>query len=133
MNNLQTRVCLQCHKPLNGRVDKKFCDAYCRNSYNNQAKGPEEHMIMQVNQMIRRNRRILKNLSPQGKAVIRRDVLDAMGFNFNYFTGVYRSSASSYYMCYDYGYRVMIDNHKQKIQIIQKQEYMGAYDPWKYI
>jgi len=29
------RKCLHCDHVLKGRTDKKFCDDYCRNTYNN--------------------------------------------------------------------------------------------------
>ena len=32
---LMEKKCLECESPLVGRVDKKFCSDYCRNSYNN--------------------------------------------------------------------------------------------------
>ncbi|MDW3209077.1 MAG: hypothetical protein R8N23_04375 [Reichenbachiella sp.] len=133
MDNLQPNTCQECNKPLNGRVDKKFCDAYCRNSYNNKSKRENERLIIGVNQSIRRNRRILKELSPQGKTLVRRDVVESMGFNFNHFSSLYRSQSSYYYMSYDYGFRALIDNGKQKIQIIQIQNYMGSFDPWQHI
>ena len=31
----KNKKCLSCGKLLKGRVDKKFCDDYCRNNYNN--------------------------------------------------------------------------------------------------
>lgn len=38
MTATETATCLNCDKTLKGRTDKKFCDDYCRNSYNNQLK-----------------------------------------------------------------------------------------------
>ena len=102
MDNLSPKICLQCGKPLTGRADKKFCDAYCRNSYNNQNKAADELYIQLVNSKIRKNRRILKSLCPEGKATLRKDVLDHMGYDYRYFTGVFRSSRTVYYMVYDY-------------------------------
>ena len=32
---MEHRECLECGEPLKGRVDKKFCSDYCRNSHNN--------------------------------------------------------------------------------------------------
>jgi hypothetical protein len=133
MANFQTQRCLQCNKGLSGRSDKKFCDAHCRNSYNNQHKASHELYIRQVNQIIRYNRRILQQLSPQGKTIVRREVAEAMGFNLDHFTGLFKSSASWYYMCYDYGYRAIVERGIEKLQIIQQQDYMANFDPWKHI
>ncbi len=33
-----TATCQQCGKPVKGRIDKRFCDDFCRNAYNNNLK-----------------------------------------------------------------------------------------------
>lgn len=61
--------------------------------------------MRQVNAILRRNHYILRQSSPEGKSTLRRQVLDAAGFDFHYFTHVYRTrSGNTYYFCYDYGY-----------------------------
>jgi len=127
-------VCLQCGKPIVGRIDKKFCDAWCRNTYNNKIKRENERYILLVNHFIRKNRGILKLLCPIGKAVVRRDVFEAMGYNFRYFTNVWRSKGAVYYMCYEYGFSPIKEGNKQKALIIQKQDYMEdyTYNPWSF-
>lgn len=133
MDNFNTKTCLQCNKPIVGRADKVFCDPQCRNAYHNRIKHSDEQFIKKVNAAIRKNRRIMKTLAPIGKTIVRRDIAESMGFNFNHFSSLYRSQSSYYYMSYDYGFRALIDNGKQKIQIIQVQDYMGDFDPWKHI
>jgi predicted nucleic acid-binding Zn ribbon protein len=124
--------CLACGKPLHGRSDKKFCDSYCRNGYNNQHKREDEKYIQQVNSVIRRNRRILKTLCPQGKAIVRKELLDSLGYRYGVFSGIYRSAGTTYYLCYDYGFAVSYDRNIPKAVIIQQQEYMKDFDPWQY-
>lgn len=34
---------------INGRADKKYCDDFCRNSYNNHLKGQINNVIRNVN------------------------------------------------------------------------------------
>lgn len=133
MDNYTTKTCLQCQKPILGRADKLFCDAQCRNAYHNRIKHGTEQYIKLINSGIRKNRRILKTLAPIGKAIVRKDIMDAMGYNFNHFSGLFHSSKFVYYMNYEYGIRALMDNGKQKVQIIQKQDYMDSYNPWKYI
>ena len=42
--------CLQCDKPLlAGRSDKKFCNDYCRQAYNNKRKEAENREIRNIN------------------------------------------------------------------------------------
>ena len=38
LTTLQTRLCGVCTRPLRGRSDKKFCNDYCRNTFNNRKK-----------------------------------------------------------------------------------------------
>ena len=38
MNKSTNKPCAKCGKILVGKVDKRFCDAYCRNAHNNQNK-----------------------------------------------------------------------------------------------
>jgi hypothetical protein len=131
---MEVSKCLQCNQPLTGRSDKKFCDAYCRNQYNNQVKRRDEQLILKINQRIRKNRRILKTLCPQGKAMVRREVMTHMGYDFNFFSSIYRSSSGQlYFMCYEYGFAAVIERKIEKGLIIQSQNYHVNYtvDPWK--
>jgi hypothetical protein len=126
------RKCLACGKSLTGRSDKKFCDSYCRNGYNNKAKSGDEKFIQQVNKLIRRNRRILKTLCPEGKAVVRKELLDKLDFKYGVFSGLYQVNNNTYYLSYDYGYAVHYERSIPKVIIIQKQDYMRDFNPWLY-
>jgi len=134
MNNLSTKQCLQCGKGLSGRLDKKFCDAYCRNSYNNQHKSKEEQYIKLVNTAIRKNRRILRSLCPIGKATVRKTVLDQMGYDYRYFSGIFKTKDNRiYYQVYDYLFSPLKEKEVEKALIVQRQEYMDklTLDIWK--
>ena len=133
MNNLSPHWCLQCGKPLVGRSDKKFCDAYCRNSYNNQHKAIDEQYIVKVNSHIRRNRRILKTLCPEGKSTVRKEVLDQMGYDYRYFNSIFKSKQGIYYLTYDYGFSPIFERGIEKALIIQRQPYMDelTLEVWK--
>ena len=130
LNQDKIKNCLACGKLLHGRSDKKFCDSYCRNSYNNQHKQADEKYIQQVNKTIRRNRRILKTLCPEGKAIVRKSLLDKLGYRYGVFSGMYRSKELTYYLCYDYGFAVTVERSIPKAIIIQQQEYMRDFNPW---
>jgi len=129
------RKCLQCGKTIIGRLDKKFCDAWCRNAFNNLVKRKDEQYIMAVNRAIRKNRKILKTLSPVGKSTVRKEVMGAMGYDFNIFSSMYRTSKGNiYYMCYEYGFNPVVDPRGiEKAVIINHQDYMGDWRPWKYV
>lgn len=128
-------TCLQCSKAITGRTDKKYCDDYCRNAYNNRTKRTDEKQIQKINSIIRKNRRILKTLCPAGKATVRKEVLDAMGYDYRHFSGVYRSPApnhQAYFVCYDYAFSPIYQKNIEKALIVQKQKYFDEYlqNPW---
>jgi len=71
---------LKCGKSLTGRSDKKFCSAECRVHFYNRHKRKNDRVIAAANRQIRKNRTILKALCPDGKATVRRSLLDDQGF-----------------------------------------------------
>lgn len=106
------RNCLACDKPLRGRSDKKFCDDYCRNNYNNQLKSITTNQVRNVNNALGKNRRILEEILPEGEEMIKitQDRLLQKGFLFKYITHLYTTkTGKTYYYCYDYGY-LPLDN-----------------------
>ena len=62
-----TRACLTCETMLRGRIDKKFCDDYCRNSYNNQLKASKNNLVRNINNALGKNRRILESFFKHGE------------------------------------------------------------------
>ena len=85
------RKCLFCEKTLNGRADKKFCNDYCRNAYNNQLKSANNPVIRNINNILIKNRRILDAIL--GKEEIAKSTKEKLlhqGFNFKYFTELKR-------------------------------------------
>lgn len=108
-NNVQ-KLCINCGKPVKGRSDKKFCDDYCRNNYNNAQKAGEENLIRNIHNALRKNRKILiAFLQNEDNKKVHREKLHAEGFNFKYHTHQYLTQKGhSYIFCYDYGY-LMLD------------------------
>ena len=107
----ETKKCLQCGEKLIGRVDKKFCCDQCRNAFNNLSKTDDNGYIREVNHILRKNRRILEEMNPEGKGKTHRDKLLAKGFVFSFFTNTYiTKEGKTYYFCYDQGY-LPLDNN----------------------
>ncbi|MEO9869662.1 hypothetical protein [Ekhidna sp.] len=133
MDNFSSNACLNCGKGLAGRMDKKFCDAYCRNSYNNQHKSEDERYIKEINVILRKNRRILKTLCPIGKATVRKEVLDEMGYNYQFFNSLFKTDTALYYLVYDYGIAPIKEKGVPKALIVQRQSYMDelGFEIWK--
>ena len=124
MDIYHQKHCLECGKELHGRIDKRFCDSYCRNTYNNRNKSKEEKYIHHVNSIIRANRRILRRLCPIGKATVPKQVLDSMGYDYNYFSSIHHPAKLIYYVCYDYAFAPIKDEHgEKKALIVQRQSY----------
>jgi hypothetical protein len=101
------RICLNCGKPLKGRADKKFCDDYCRNNFNNRQNSDRNNLVRNINHALAKNRRLLENvLSPnEGMKKITRQQLADAGFNFKYATHQYQNQkGQTYFFVYEYGY-----------------------------
>ena len=109
MTESEIKNCLACGKTIKGRADKKFCDDYCRNNYNNQqkAKGSHSTYVRNINNALLKNRKILDGILPvtEKTAKANLDKLQRIGFNFNYITNIYTTKDNKqYFYCYDYGY-----------------------------
>jgi len=127
------RNCLECGKDLKGRLGKKYCDPACKSAYHNSHTNEAEAEIKKVNRIIRHNRSILKLLSPEGKATVRKEVLDQLSYDYRFFTGLFKSKNNLYYLVYDYAFSPILDGVKEKVLIVKKQEYMDklGYELWK--
>lgn len=97
--------CLECGAPLLGRADKKFCNDQCRTIYHNKENREDKDIIRNVNSILKKNRSILKEMNPTGKAKVNKEELLTAGFNFKYFTNVYKTKDDRYYyFVYEHGY-----------------------------
>ncbi len=111
----EERCCLACGDKLRGRADKKFCNDYCRNNYNNQqrARVGNSPVVKYVNSCLQRNRKIMESVLTEGGGAtkIRRHKLLCLGFHFGYFTHVNGDEPGRVCnCCYDYGYLVIDDD-----------------------
>ncbi len=107
---VQSRFCLTCDKPVKGRTDKKFCDDYCRNNYNNQLKAHSSNLVRNINNALGKNRRILESMIPEREEMVKvtKEKLLQEGFLFKYHTHIYKNKkGSTYYFCYDHGYLLL--------------------------
>ena len=119
---MESRLCKECGDKLRGRVDQKFCSDYCRNTYNNRLNSDSTKYIRRVNNILRKNRRILSELNPTGKLKVDEMILAEEGFNFHYFTNTYiTKNGASYYFCYDQGYLKLENN---QYMLVHKQDYV---------
>ena len=108
----EDQTCIECGTAFKGRVDKKFCSDQCRTAHNNRLKSIENDYIKDVNNILRKNRRILVELNPDGKSRVKRDKLKSKGFDFAYYTSTYTTKdGAQYFYCYDQGYLPIEKDH----------------------
>ena len=124
---MNKRLCLDCDKPIEGRVDKKFCSDYCKSSYHyDRNKQKEATLFKIIDNQLKLNRRILKVYNKAGKSVVRKKILLADGFNPKYFTHYWKAKNGNLYLfCYEYGFIESKEKHKTKYVLVQWQEYMN--------
>ena len=119
----EKKYCKECNEEMHGRRDKQFCSDYCRAHYFNNRNAEISNFIRRINYTIRKNRSILSDLNPKGKARAHREKLKDAGLNFDYFTNVYRTrSGKVYYFCYDQGYVELEDDY---YALVVKEDYVG--------
>lgn len=122
MAEKEVRKCKECGQVLNGRKDQKFCSDYCRNTYNNRQNEDATAYVRRINNILRKNRRILAAMNPTGKVTVDGIRLAEEGFNFHYFTNVYQTrKGSQYFFCYEQGY-IKLEN--DQYMLVHKQDYV---------
>ena len=102
---IEKKTCLECNEILRGRIDKKFCSDYCRNSYNNKINKEAKNLIRNINNRLRKNYKVLTELNTSGKTKVTRTKLYNNGFDFQFFTSIYTTkTGNTYFYIYDQGY-----------------------------
>ena len=102
---MEIRECIECKEPVRGRVDKKFCSDYCRNTYNNRVNKDSKNLIRNINNRLRKNYKILSVLNSSGKTKVTRTKLYDKGFDFQFFTSIYKTkTGNTYFYIYDQGH-----------------------------
>ena len=104
-------TCLECGTEFKGRSDKKFCTDQCRSSFNNRLNADSNNTVRNINNALRKNRRILDELLSEKKDRISREKLVQKGFNFKYHTHAFTSkTGKNYLFYYDRGLMVLENN-----------------------
>lgn len=109
---MEEKVCLECHLPIKGRSDKRFCDDACRNAYNNKLNSGQNNLTRRINTILRKNRRILaESLGNEKMVKVTEDKLVKQGFHFDYLTHTLKTSKGQVYIfVYEYGYLPLQNN-----------------------
>lgn len=105
------RKCLECGEILRGRSDQKYCSDHCRTANHNYRNRIDSKEVRLINNILKRNRKILLRLCDDGSTKIEREVLLNLGFNFSFHTSSFtNSNGDTYYYCYDGGYLELSKN-----------------------
>ncbi len=119
-------ICPVCGGKLQGRIDKIYCSAKCKNVAQYEKRIINERFYLFVDKQLKTNRRILKKFNKAGKATVRKDAIIDEGFNPKYFTHYWKAKNGNLYIfCYDYGFMRKTENNKEKYVLIQWQDYMN--------
>lgn len=110
------RSCLQCGESLFGRSDKKFCNDFCRNTYNNNLNKENVEVIRITNNKLKKNHKILRSLAETKKSSITRSELELLGFDFNLVTSFDFSDGIIYRKVYDF---ILKQNQDNQISLHQ--------------
>jgi len=98
------KSCQECGEPFRGRTDKKFCTADCRSAHHNRKYRDQTNMMRNINNCLRRNRKILRELCEKQLLKVDRHVLLQRGFRFGYCTHIKQKEKRAIHYCYDVAY-----------------------------
>ena len=113
-------VCRSCGKTVQGRSDKKHCNDFCRNEYNNLHSVSNTVYMRRVNYILRKNRNILLSLIPDSaqQVNVSKEKLLIAGFYFALITNVRVTKKGLAYQCYDFEYQLS----KENCYLIKRQD-----------
>lgn len=121
IQNMMNKHCAACGAVISGRIDKKFCDHYCRSDFNNTITREKTQLVRLINKILNENRVILEKFYTRKKAELTTDILIAAGFDFNYFTHrEIDEEGLDHFFCYEYGYTKVTEK-----KILLKKGYQG--------
>lgn len=102
---MEKRTCPECGEMIKGRIDKKFCSDMCRNAFNNKVNSDSTNYVRNINNILRKNRRILEENLQGEKITLGKQKLIDKGFNFKYYTHTTTTKNNhTYIWCYEFGY-----------------------------
>lgn len=90
--------------------------------------------MLNVNRRLQKNRNLLRQLSPFGRTVVKREILDQMGYDFSTFSSLISTREKKiYYLCYDYGFTPIYERGIAKALIIVRESVNYEWNPWSHV
>ena len=100
--------CAECGDPMLGREDKRFCSDGCRSTFNNKVNRDSNNFMRNINNLLRRNYRILNELNTDGDTTASRNELVSKGFDFEHITGIRKTkNGKTFFFLYDHAYQIL--------------------------
>jgi len=122
---MEQKLCPECGEKIRGRSDKKFCSDACRNLWNNKQNSDATNYVRNINNALRKNRRILDEFldgHEDGKARVSMKKFLSKGFQFDLMTSIYTTkTGSQYHFCYEFGYLKLEDDWYMVVKRENKQ------------
>jgi hypothetical protein len=116
---MEKRHCPECGEVIKGRIDKKFCSDMCRNAFNNKVNSDITNFVRNINNVLRKNRRILADTLKGDKITVPKQKLIDKGFNFKFYTNqLITNNNHRYIYCYEFGY---LHLEKDLVLIVKKK------------
>lgn len=109
--------CPVCQTPVIGRSDKKFCSDDCRASFHNEKNRITNQRIRAINRILRRNRKILKELMATNFRRIPINQMLEKGFDFEHYTREIKNCEYAGKVCYDITYRLVEEEKEMYVYI----------------
>jgi len=118
--------CLSCGETIRGRKGKKYCDVYCKSSYQYQKKkNKAPDFYSKVDKQLKTNRKLLSEYNKAGKSTVRADILLNQGFDPKFFTHYWKNKKGDVYLfVYEFGFIKRQENTRDKYILIKWQSYM---------
>ena len=108
---MEKRICPECGDTYEGRRDKKFCCDQCRTGNFNRINADQNKYMRDINNILRKNRRILAQALHKKAHPVRGMSLVEEGFRFSYFTHeLPTDKGSTMRYCYEFGYAKVGDD-----------------------
>ncbi len=90
--------------------------------------------VNNANNILLKNREILKTLCASGNIIVERRTLLALGFDPSNFTSIFiTASQRIYYLCYDFAFSPTIEKDTQKAIVVTRRKDLPKFDPWERI
>ena len=105
--------CLCCFHPIKGRIDKKFCNDACRNTYHNMHNQQENCLTRNITGILRKNRSRLRAILNNRQSVcINKAALIENGIQLDYHTHIKTGrKGNTIFFCFDYGFQLLANNN----------------------